>query len=409
MNRVTSRFMVGALLLFLSIRGGASVAQAKPAPRRATSPESRDPSARSREQGEPDKANEGEDGRGVEEGEPVKTAVAPRRGGRKKRVAVLLVKGGDAELELVDSLTEWILARLAAKGNYDMVGKEAFRAKIGSEEERVFACVSNRTCLSNVATALSLDLILVGTLGVRKKGKKDQEYRYQLYLINAVSAKEIKRVNGTVKGKTENLGPALDKAITELLKPPVKPGGLIVKCNVAGAKIHLDDRFVGSAPAAMDKVKPGKYRLRVVGQDHYIHRSSVTIEEGRIKTVEVKLIRRAKPRKSWLFYTAWTTAGVAVATGIAAAVVGGLSRRTQGETQLEVLDDWDRRKKMALSANALIGAASAVALTSAAVFLFGWKRFTVNPETPKGAEPSATGASIAPAGGGSQTWGRLSW
>ena len=212
-----------------------------------------------------------------------------------------------------------------------------------------------------------------------------------------------------MKGKTENLGPALDKAITELLKPPVKPGGLIVKCNVAGAKIHLDDRFVGSAPAAMDKVKPGKYRLRVVGQNHYIHRSTVTIEEGRIKTVEVKLIKRAKARKSWLFYTAWTTAGVSVATGIAAAVVGGLSRRTQGETQLEVLDDWDRRKKMALSANVLIGAASAVALTSAAVFIFGWKRFTVNPERPRGIEPSAAGASMAPAGGGSQPWGRLSW
>jgi hypothetical protein len=45
-----------------------------------------------------------------------------------------------------------------------------------------------------------------------------------------------------------------------------------------------------------------------------------------------------------------------------------------------VLEDLKRRERMALSANILIGIGSAVALASAATFIFGWKHFTIRPQ-----------------------------
>jgi hypothetical protein len=325
---------------------------------------------------------------------------------------VLLVQAGDVPVELVDSLTEWLIAKLASRGGYEMVGKEAFRAQIGKEEKRVFACVSNRTCLSNVATALALDRIIVGTLGVKDKGKPSKRFIYQLYLINAVTAKEIKRVNGEVKGGPEKLAEALDPALTELLKPPVQPGGLIVKANINGAKVHLDDRFVGSAPAAVDKIQPKTYRLRVVQSGYYTHEQRVEVEPGRVRTIEVELIEKQEPRRSWLFYTAWSTAGVAAAVGIAAAVVGGLSQKQPtGPTQVAAVDDLRRRESMALSANVLIGVGSAVALASAAVFVFGWDRFTVRPENAGAGAPTGAdeGGETSGSFGSQPQDGRSAW
>lgn len=174
--------------------------------------------------------------------------------------------------------------------------------------------------------------------------------------------------------------------------------------NVAGAKIHLDDRFAGTVPLTRGNLKPGPVRVRVEADGYYVAEKTVTVQAGQTFTARIQL-QRIPPRvKTWKFHVAWAGVGVAVGAALIATVTGGLSRKGTGATQVARLDDLDRRKLLANTANAFAAIAGVAAVTSAALFLFARKGFTRG-----GPKERQTWFELAPTRGGALVGGGVRW
>ena len=337
-------------------------------------------------------------------------AMSPKRAKRKPRVAVLILQTGAASSELADNLTEVLIVNLAAGGRYKVIGKEVVKSQLGGAERLVLQCVGNRTCIGNVATTLGLDYLIVGTLGKRidfttypSNTKLEDTWLYNLYFIDAASAAEVKRIHKRVKGDATGLTKSLGDSLALLLKPKIKPGTVRIESNVAGAKIHIDDQFAGTAPLRRDNLKPGVIRLRVEADGHYAALRKVTVAPGKVVVVRVVLRPVLKRRKTWKFHVAFSTLGVSLAAAVAAGVTGGLSRKARGTTQAELLADLKRRRKLALAANVLIGVSAAAAVTSAAFFIFTHRGFFA------GGRERRVHLEITPLAGGAFVSGGIQW
>ncbi len=329
------------------------------------------------------------------------TTPRPRRrasGDRKPRVAVLILQTGVTSSELADNLTEMLLTNLSTRGKFQVVGKEVVKNQLGGLEKRVLECVGNRTCVGNVATSLALDFLIVGTLG-----KLESTWMYNLYFIDAASGGERKRVHRRVTGDLAQLTRSLDKSLTELLKPRVKPGVVRVLGNIRGAKIHMDDAFVGTVPLRRTGLKPGTIRLRIEADGYFFAERTVVVVPGKTIVVRFVLVPVPPRKATWKVYLAWSSFGVSLAAAAAAGATGGLSRKVRGTTQAELLADLDRRRRLALVANVMIGVSAAAALTSAALFIFARKGFYVGGRERQGL------LSIAPMPGGATVSGGFRW
>ncbi len=326
-------------------------------------------------------------------------APPPRRAvAHRPRVAVLILGTGGISTELADNLTEVLIVNLSARGKVQVVGKEAVKSRLGGTEKLVLRCINNKTCVGNVATSLALDFLIVGTLG-----KFEDQWLYNLYYLDASSAAEKKRVHKRVRGDVAALTQSLDAALAELLKPRVKPGTLRVEANVAGAKVHLDDEFAGTVPLKREALKPGPLKVRVEADGYYAAERTVQVQSGQTVVVRVEL-KRILPRvKTWKFHVAWAGVGVAAGSLVIAAVTGGLSRKVTGATQVARLDDVDRRKRVAGTANAFFVIAGAAAITSAALFLFARKDFY------RGGKERQAWLELSPLPGGAYVSGGVRW
>jgi len=322
----------------------------------------------------------------------------PVKKSKKPRVAVLILQTGVTSSDLADNLTEVLLVNLSTRGKFQVVGKEVVKTQLGGVEKRVLLCVGNRTCVGNVATTLALDYLIVGTLG-----KLESTWMYNLYFIDAASGGERKRVHRRVTGDLARLTRSLDKSLAELLKPRVKPGVVRVVGNVRGAKVHIDDAFVGTVPLRRSGLKPGTLRLRVEADGYFSAERRVEVEPGKTVMVRVVLVRVPPRKPTWKVYLAWTTFGVALAAAAAAGTTGGLSRKVRGTTQAELLADLDRRRNLALVANVMIGVSAAAAVTSAALFIFARKGFYV------GGRERRARMDLSPVPGGAVVSGGFQW
>lgn len=335
---------------------------------------------------------------------PAAPAAAARRARakRKPRVAVLIVATGGIAVDLADNLTEVLIVNVATRGHFQVVGKEVVKAQLGGTDKQVLRCINNKTCVGNVSTELALDYLIVGTLG-----KFEDLWLYNLYFIDASSATEKKRVHKRVRGDLSALTKSLDQALAELLRPKPKPARLRVEADVAGATIHVNDQFAGSTPLVRVSDKPGAIRVRVEADGYYGADKTVRLVRGQTVVVKVHLVRIPPRVKTWKFHLAWATLGVALGTGLVAAVTGGLATKKTGATQADRLRDLDRRKNLALVSNLFSGLAGASAITSAALFLFARKGFY---RGGKEEQPRAKAwFEIAPVRGGAAVTGGLRW
>lgn len=330
-----------------------------------------------------------------------KTPATPNKGRKKARVAVLILQTGVASSELADNLTEVLLVNLSTRGKFRVVGKEVVKTQLGGVEKRVLECVGNRTCVGNVATQLALDYLIVGTLG-----KLESTWMYNLYFIDAASGGERKRVHRRVTGDVAKLTQSLDKSLAELLKPRIKPGILRVLGNVPGAKVHIDDQFAGTVPLRRAGLKPGKVRVRIEADGYYSSERTVAVAPGQTMVVRFVLVRVPPRKPTWKLVLAWSAFSVALAAGTSAVATGVLSRKSRGTTQAQLLEDLDRRKKLALVTNVMIGVSAASAVTWAALLIFARKGFYSG--GPERAAPR-TSFRVSPLPGGAYVSGGFRW
>jgi hypothetical protein len=289
----------------------------------------------------------------------------PGFAGAAEKLAVMVVATTEKDAELANNLTEVIIARVAQRGGFEIAGKEEFRARVGVEsEQRTQACLDDIGCLGRAAVSLGVRRIVAGTVGRRGK-----QFLFNLNLDNVESGRVETRVFRLVEGGIEDLIGAVQEANDELFKPRVEPGKIQVESAPPGARVAIDNAYLGVTPLISGTLLAGKHNVRVEADDRFAWTSRVEVRPG--QDLQIKLTPDNLPRRRTAPpYVAYGAASLAVLGFAAGGFLGELSQlQPSGETRQATMDDLEQKKRFALTANVAFGIGAAAALTSLFTFI----------------------------------------
>jgi hypothetical protein len=289
-------------------------------------------------------------------------AARPARAGEK--MAVLVLGSADKDAELADNLTEVLIAYVARHGGFEIAGKEEFRARLGVDSDRrAQACLDDLSCLGRAGVSLGVRRIVAGTVGTRGK-----QFLFNLNLNNVEQGKVESRVFRLVEGGVEDLIHAVQEASGELFRPHVEPGKIQVASDPPGARVSIDNAYLGVTPLLSGTLLAGPHAVRVEADGRFPWSSRVDVRPG--DELQIRLTPDNLPRRrSWPSYAAY---GTAIAAGAALAAGGFLGELSQlqpsGSTRAQAVDDLDQKRHLALAANASF--ASAAVLGAISLYFF---------------------------------------
>ena len=197
----------------------------------------------------------------------------------------------DKDAELADNLTEVIIAYAAQHGGFEIAGKEEFRARLGVESERrAQACLDDISCLGRAGVSLGVRRIVAGSVGTRGK-----QFLFNLNLDNVQEGRVESRVFRLVEGGVENLIKAVQEASSELFRPRVEPGKIQVASEPRGARVSIDNAYLGVTPLISPTLLAGKHDVRVEATDRFPWTSRVEVRPG--QELQIKLTPDNLPRR----------------------------------------------------------------------------------------------------------------
>jgi hypothetical protein len=291
-------------------------------------------------------------------------AAGPARAAEK--LAVLVLGTSERDAELADNVTEVIISRVAQHGGFEIAGKEEFRTRVGVEgEQRAQVCLDDSACLGRAAVSLGVRRIVAGNVGTRGK-----QYLFSLNLNNVETGKIDARVFRLVEGGVEDLIRAVQEATDELFKPRVEPGKIQVETEPAGARVSIDNAYLGVTPLISGTLLAGKHDVRVDAPNRFPWTSRVDVRPG--QELQIKLKPDSLPeRRAWpqrVAYSAATLAAVALAAG---GFLGVLSQlQPNGATRADAQQDFDQKKTFAKAATISFGVGAGLAAASLFHFIY---------------------------------------
>jgi hypothetical protein len=201
-------------------------------------------------------------------------------------------------------------------------------------------------------------------------GKRGHDYAFNLNLIDIATARVESRVFKLVAGGVGGLVATLQDAARQLLQPKAEPGAVKVATPTAeGARVYVDDAFIGTSPVRSGNLEAGKHRLRVEKDGFHQWRREVEVPAGTTLDLALKL-NEMPPRRVWPQYVTWIALGGAVITAATGTFFGVLSQEhPSGNSRALLLQDVDRKASQARTANILFGVAGGLAVTSAVVMI----------------------------------------
>jgi hypothetical protein len=230
-----------------------------------------------------------------------------------------------------------------------------------------FPCETDDHCL--VGTSLGVSKVAAGTIG-----KRGADYAFNLNLIDIASARVESRIFKMVSGGMAGLVATLQEAARQLLQPKAEPGAVkIATPAAAGARVYVDDAFIGTTPVKSGNLEAGRHRLRVEKDGFHEWRREVAVPAGTTLDLDLQL-DQMPPRRVWPTYVAWMALGSAVITAATGTFFGVLSQENpSGSSRALLLQDVDKKAGQARTATILFGVSGAFAVTSAVVFIVCWK------------------------------------
>jgi hypothetical protein len=288
----------------------------------------------------------------------------PRAAAAAEKVAVLVLATSDQNADLADNVTEVVIARVAAQGGLEIAGKEEFRARLGVESERrTQSCVDDTGCLARAAVSLGVRRILTGNVGARGR-----QFLFSLSLIDLESGRPATRVFRLVEGRVEDLIRAVAEATDELFRPRDEPGRIQIDSAPRGARVSIDNAYLGVTPLLSPTLLPGPHAVRVEADRRFPWRSKVEVRPG--QDLQIKLTPENLPaRRAWPARAAYGSTAACAAALAAGGVLGALSQvQPSGSTRFEAMQDLDQKRRFALAANVSFG--TAIALGAASIYFF---------------------------------------
>jgi hypothetical protein len=279
-------------------------------------------------------------------------SAVPRPARAAEKIAVLVLGTSEKDAELADNLTEVLIAYVAQHGGFEIAGKEEFRARLGVENERrAQDCLDDISCLGRAGVSLGVRRIVAGSVGTRGK-----QFRFNLNLDNIEDGKVESRVFRLVEGGVEDLIKAVQEASGELFRPHVDPGKIQVASQPDGARVSIDNAYLGVTPLISGTLLAGKHNVRVEADGHFPWASRVEVLPG--QELQIRLTPDNLPRRrTWPSTAAYGSAALAVAAVAAGGFLGELSQlQPNGNTRQLAMNDLDQKRNFALAVNISFGA-----------------------------------------------------
>ena len=283
--------------------------------------------------------------------------------GHPEKLAVLVLGTTERDAELADNLTEVIIATIAQHRGVEMAGREEFRTRLGVEsEQRAQACIDDLSCMGRAAVSLGVRRIVAGTVGTRGK-----QYLFNLHLNNVETNRVENHIFRLVDGGVKDLIPAVQSAADELFRPRVEPGRIQLSSAPPGARVSIDNAYLGVTPLISGTLLAGKHSVRVEAEGRFPWLSSVDVFPG--QDLGVTLTEANLPRRRlWPTKTAVATASLAGLSFATGGFLGVLSQLTpSGATRADTQSDLDQKMHFGTAAN--VAFISGAAFTVATLYL----------------------------------------
>lgn len=282
-----------------------------------------------------------------------------------EKMAVLILAAADKDADLADNVTEMVIAAVARRGGVEVAGKEEFRARLGGmSDQRAQACLEEIACVGRTAVSLGVPRIVTGTVGTRGR-----QFLFSLNLHDVEAGKVENRVFRLIEGTQEDLITAVEGGCQELFRPKVEPGRIQVRSVPAGARVAIDNAYLGVTPLISGTLLPGAHRVRVDAEHRFPWISTVEVRAGQdlgINLTEANLPRRRR----WPSYAAYGSGAAALAAVAAGGFLGVLSQvNPSGDTREAAQRDLRQKEDLARLSTGSFITGGAMAVLSAALFV----------------------------------------
>jgi hypothetical protein len=261
-----------------------------------------------------------------------------------------------------------IIAAVAQRGGFEIAGKEEFRARIGVEnEQRAQACLDDTACVGRTAVSLGVRRIVSGNVGTRGR-----QFLFSLNLVNVESGKIDNRVFRLIEGEQADLIRAVQEGTSELFRPKVEPGRIQVASSPRGARVSIDNAYLGVTPLISGTLLPGMHKVRVEADGRFPWVSSVEVRSG--QDLGVNLTEANLPwRRRWPSSFAKTTGVLALGSFATGGFLGVLSQlNPSGDTRAEAQEDLREKRRLNDGANMAFIAGAALTAVTATIVLSYW-------------------------------------
>lgn len=285
-----------------------------------------------------------------------------------EKLAVVVLGTSERDAELADNLTEVIIATIAQRRGVEMAGREEFRARLGLEsEQRAQVCTDDLACLGRAAVSLGVRRIVTGSVGTRGR-----QYLFNLNLNNVETNRVENHIFRLVEGTVKDLLPVVQAATEELFKPRVEPGRIQLTSEPPGARVSIDNAYLGVTPLISGTLLAGKHKVRVDAEGRFPWTSSVEVFPG--QDLGVTLTDANLPRRRlWPAKAAAASATLAGLSFAAGGFLGVLSQLTpSGATRAEAQSDFNQKRNFGTAANVAF-ISGAVFSAAALYFVIGYR------------------------------------
>lgn len=178
----------------------------------------------------------------------------------KPLVALLPLKGLGVPADVQLALQETLRNELAAIPEAALVADGRLADALRREPD----CETRIACAAAAAARAGARVLIVGTAS-----QLGDAFMIDLKLVDAGSARELRRATHPVSGSQDALIETLRAAAVELLAPARYAGSLHIEVqNGEGAEVFVDGKPIGKAPLPkpVEALVPGQHTVRVAGQ-----------------------------------------------------------------------------------------------------------------------------------------------
>ncbi len=240
-------------------------------------------------------------------------------------MALLPLRALGVPADVNRALQETLSNEIAALPESALIPAAALATALAAEPD----CSARIACVASAAQKAGAKTLILGTAS-----QLGDEFLIDLKLVDAGTARELRRATHPLTGSRDGLIETLRAAAVELLAPARYAGSLRIDiAGGAGAEVFVDGRPVGKAPlpSPVDALSPGQHTVRVAGwrdQSTFVEvrfgkLSSVRIDAQRApeKVLAAALpaaVLQPAPRMPWVRPAAFAGLGL----GVVAAIIG---------------------------------------------------------------------------------------